>query len=202
MKMFLDVLHMARFRVSRTSEGLRFTLEGGTPDWFETLPFEWLKARLPKWPEKGFPDELRFQAHVGLNLKWGELLAIIAIFVSLETAVVFRQQIAGSHLINGWARFHRSQAGGLVAAMTLLLGVALAVWKSTQLFVYGLFEIAFGTYSSFQAVALLWSDAGAGRFLAIGSSLYVISRGVGNVLTAYEREKGKVFMQMKAGSRD
>jgi hypothetical protein len=74
-----------------------------------------------------------------------ELAAIVALTLVIAIPVHFRQLISRSWLISIWAPHNVSSAAALIAILTFALGIALAVWKRKQLFVYGAWEVVFGT---------------------------------------------------------
>jgi hypothetical protein len=129
-------------------------------------------------------DEL-VRAHVTLTLRSLEAAVIAFITVSAAMVVHYREAIASSWLVSNWAAHNTSDAAVIIGILTLLTGCILAYWKRNQLFVYGIGEIVFGTWSAFQTALLLWPNGETSKFVAIASALYVVSLGAGNVAGAF-----------------
>ncbi|MBI2681400.1 MAG: hypothetical protein HYX25_10405 [Candidatus Solibacter usitatus] len=138
--------------------------------------------------EAGTSIETLPKVIVTLLLPWVEL-AVIAVMVAVGGVVIrFRQPIAGSWLIAEWAAHHVPQAATAIGFLAFVLGCLLAFWKRRQLFVYGVAEVVFGVFSAFQIALLLWPNGDPGKFVALASALYVVSRGAGNVADAVTKE--------------
>jgi hypothetical protein len=140
-------------------------------------------------------------ARVTLLLRWAEVAVIIGIVAAAWLAIAFRLEIARTPLIASWAPQHKTEAALTVGVLTMITGCILAFWKKRQLFVYGIWEIVFGTFSAFQTALVLWPNGEIGKFVALASALYVVSRGAGNVSDAYQKEKQieRLKLELKAG---
>jgi hypothetical protein len=125
---------------------------------------------------------------VTLLLRWFEVVVIFLIVAGAALAVNLRAPIAHTALISQWAPQHLLASAATVATLVLVVGCLLALWKSRQLFVYGVWEVVFGVFSAFQTALFLWPHGDLSKLVALGSSLYVISRGVGNIGDAFAKE--------------
>ena len=142
----------------------------------------------------GFIAELRLGLQIlprlsaTLVLRWLEFAVICVILAVVGTTVSFRRELADSWLVSVWAIEHSEDAAALIGLTALSVGALLAYWKRKQLFVYGTWEIVFGTFSAFQIGLFLFPPKDVSKLVAFASALYVVSRGVGNVLDAFDKE--------------
>jgi hypothetical protein len=138
-------------------------------------------------------------ASATLTLRWGEMAVIVTITALTSIAVHFRHAIAASRIVSIWAANNLVTAAAIVSALVLLTGCVLAYWKAKQLFVYGVWELVFGTWSAFQAALALWPNGETAKFVGLASSLYVVSRGAGNVQKAFEEEAQRINFKLEPG---
>jgi hypothetical protein len=137
-----------------------------------------------------------------LLLKWPELAIVIGAVVAGFIAVNFRGAIASTWLISEWAPQHLWAAATIIAASALTIGLLLAYWKRRQLLLYGVFEVLFGALTTLQVGLTLWPNGETSKFVAIGSALYVISRGAGNVADAFKKEALLERLRLKVSDTD
>jgi hypothetical protein len=139
-----------------------------------------------------FPLEARVEAV--LTLRWIEV-AIISFLLALGAAAFnFRAEIAHTWLIATWAASNKSAAALLIAGSVFVLGWILALWKKKQLFTYGITEISFALLTAFQIGLSLWPEGDLSKFVGLGSTLYVASRGAGNLWDAFVTEAEKTSL--------
>ena len=77
----------------------------------------------------------------------------------------------------------------LVSALTLVaiavgVGALLAIWKECSLETYAVGEVVFGLMVSFATLWHLPPDFELAKILTVGSAVYVMSRGFGNIRSA------------------
>jgi hypothetical protein len=137
------------------------------------------------------------EASVTLTLRWAEFVVIVAVTLLASLSVEFRHQIAATWIVAIWAPHNLVKAAAIVSAAVLAMGCLLAYWKGKQLFVYGVWEIVFGTWSAFQSALALWPHGETAKFVALASSIYVVSRGAGNVQQAVEDEAQRLKLDAK-----
>jgi len=124
-----------------------------------------------------------------LLLRWAEFVVIVGILLMLWLLIVDRHEIEAMWVFSTWAPANPTDAGVVIGAGALIVGVLLAYWKRKQLFVYGIWEVVFGTFCVVQTAILLWSGPKTAKLVAIASALYVVSRGAGNIYSAFDEER-------------
>ena len=133
----------------------------------------------------GIPEQT-----ITILFRWAEVLIL---FVLLGVAIIiieFRLSIAAWPLFSSWAPTHLEVFATAVTALAFLVGIVFATWKRRQLFTYGIAEIAFGSLSVLEIMLHLWPEVNFSKFVGLGSALYVISRGAGNLGDAFLQETG------------
>ena len=125
-------------------------------------------------------------------LRWVEIIIIVGLVALSAVVVGNRYAIAQTWLISQWAPANLGKAATIVSLLAVIAGTVLALWKRSQLFTYSLGEIVFGAFSSFWVAYSLWPDGGVAKFAALGSALYVISRGWGNLIDALIKEAAQI----------
>jgi hypothetical protein len=120
-----------------------------------------------------------------LVLGWNEFAIITTLFLLAEMVVHLRDQIAATWLVAQWGPANQTTAAGLVTLIAFLLGWAIALWKKRQLFTYSISEMIFALFSIFQIAWSLWPTGELSRFVGLGSALYLMSRGAGNLWDAF-----------------
>ena len=126
--------------------------------------------------------------NVMLLLRWVEAAIIASLLVLAELVFTFHVQIAHTWLIATWAPDNPIMVALLSSAVIFVFGVIAAIWKVKQKFTYGITEILFAVLSAFWITPTLWPDGELTKFIALGSALYVASRGVGNLGEAFSDE--------------
>ncbi len=129
--------------------------------------------------------KLPVEVSATLLLRWGELVLMIGLLGVGWLVVHFRKQLAATWLIAEWAPSHLPLAITLITAIAFLLGAFVTLWKKKQLFTYSIAEIAFALFSISQIAGHLWPVGRLVDFLGLGSLLYVVSRGFGNLWDAF-----------------
>jgi hypothetical protein len=76
----------------------------------------------------------------------------------------------------------------ILTVSAFFLGFFITLWKKKQLFTYSIAEIAFALFTVFQISLHLWPEGRLSNFVALGSALYVVSRGFGNFWDAFTNE--------------
>ena len=123
-----------------------------------------------------------------VKIKWTELILTVGAVLVGALVIQFRGVIASTTLVSTWAPANPTVTVPVITVAAVAGGMGLAIWKRSQLLTYGLYEIAFGTVAIVQVVPTLWPTGEIAKFVALGSALYVISRGVGNCIDAMKHE--------------
>ena len=137
-----------------------------------------------------------------LVLRWAELLLIAVLLVIGGLIIHFRERLAATSLVATWAPGHLRITVTTITLAAFVLGFVIALWKKKQLFTYGIAEIAFALFTIFQIALHLWPLGRLADFVALGSALYVVSRGFGNFWDAFinETEIERVALQVGTGT--
>lgn len=130
-----------------------------------------------------FPD-----VSATLILRWAELFLMIGLLVIGGLVIHYRYELAATSLISTWAPAHLRISVAVLTAIAFFLGLFFALWKKQQLFTYSIAEISFALFTIFQIGLHLWPQGRLADFVALGSALYVVSRGFGNLWDAFINE--------------
>lgn len=79
-----------------------------------------------------------------------------------------------------WLKEHQFAFASLGVLLTLLSGAIVAAWKRLHQSSYGLCEIVFGGASAFNVGVALFKAPNLAAYLGVGTSVYIISRGLNN----------------------
>lgn len=74
--------------------------------------------------------------------------------------------------------------GGVLTPVVAVVGAGLSSWKSSRQLSYGVVETLFGMAFSFAILAHLSPNSEFSKWFALGSAIYVISRGIENASKA------------------
>jgi hypothetical protein len=139
-------------------------------------------------------------ASVTLLLRWFEFAAILVVVALASAIFTFRHELAKTWLLSAWAPQNLLKASIFIGLLTLAVGCFLAFWKRKQLFVYSIWEIVFGSLSAGLTAYVHWPNGETAKFVALGSALYVVSRGADNFTTAFQKEADIERLKLEFGA--
>jgi hypothetical protein len=133
-----------------------------------------------------------------LVLPWAVIFTLGILIVFAIIMIFFREDIASIGLISRVAPAHLFITVSIVTVIAFIAGIVITVWKKRQQFTYGITEVVFGLFSIAAITYFLWDKPELSKFVGIGSALYVVSRGMGNVADAAMAELKAKRIQISA----
>jgi hypothetical protein len=121
---------------------------------------------------------------VRLNLSWRAVIPLVAALTVLGLGITFRTKLGELSGLPDWARANWRLASGISVVIGCGIAFGLATWKRRSLLSYAVGEILAGAFSIYHTTAAFWPAHEVAKVVGIASSLYLVSRGVGNLLDA------------------
>jgi hypothetical protein len=135
------------------------------------------------------------------SIRWSDVLK--SVLAALATAggtklsaATFRESAAS---MKAFIIAYPKSSALLIGVVALFLGLVMTTWKNLSPLTYGASEVAFGTVVASILAYSLAPNFAASTILGIASSVYIVSRGLNNVLDAIE-DTGAAGSASKAAS--
>jgi hypothetical protein len=122
-----------------------------------------------------------------IEVAWREVVLIILTTIIAGGIGWFHRELASAWSAQVWTPAVRVLMNVAVVVLLVVSGLSLAVWKRERLFSYGACETLFATAAAFLIVMNFGPSGELSKYVALASSLYVLSRGIGNVLDAVHK---------------